>query len=745
MQLVRWVVFSVASIAFLALLSRYDSLPNEIAARLGRSPETELAEAIAVLRDRDPKAADALQSLTDARRRQAIEAMLRAEKRMPEGDSIRVAERLAKDVGQGSRSTSVDAARYELALLASDPRLVRTRTERNSFIAGNATVVDAIGAVRAIGAEGSAVADVAIADYLSDVEKVAAAPAAYRAVADDPIGIMLFDEERDAKLRQFYLTANANHDHPDWLKAVIAETVQASGRGDSPFRLTSLAGGADEDEDETANLSVGDVVRIAYDNHPLFQQIVSDDLQLSEDDRRPTPVVVALFREHGELIRLATGPKGNVPRSEILDVLFANDDFLERWRIDKGETDTATLELVAHFADLQKSKPGVWREARYSPLALQLEEAAPRHANEVLEEYGPDDIATLLLSGYEESAAKATEAVARFGDIAIVVLQMYADEAAGNEGLFHRALRNPDVGVRIVPFVASKGDDGLTKLESDIKWLDKYFHPDGRPRNEVAWYEAVPIVGAPAKVAANLVQGHPSTWEELGWAAVDVADGALLVATFGASAAKAPVQQAAKQAAKQAGKQAAKAAAIQSGRRLATNTTRLAARQARKQLGRSLLRGAAALRLVGKAAVITGKAVSAAWKAFMYVLSATYKARATVIRTAGDIRKAWGRVPQSVWRAVYGGLLASSMYVRVRDRTLPNAHLVGEELGRFAGKTVAAIGKTGATMFAAAIDEVFGHPPQWLVGWIAYAVMCVATAVIAWQARPWLRRRIVYV
>jgi hypothetical protein len=745
MRVIRWVVFSVASIAFLALLSRYDSLPNEIAARLGRSPEAELAEAITVLRDRDPKAADALQSLTDARRRRAIEAMLRAEKRLPGGDSIRVAERLAKDVGQGTDSASVDAARYELALLASDPHLVRTRAERDSFIAGNATVVDAIGSVRTIGDEGSAVADVAIADYLSDVEKVAASPASYRAVADDPIGVMLFDEERDAKLRQFYLTANANHDNPDWLKAVIAQTVQPSGSGDSPFRLTSLAKGADEDEDGTDAYSVGDVVRIAYDNHPLFQQTFFDDLQLPEDDRRPAPVVVALYREHGELIRLATGPKGNVPRSEILDVLFANDDFLERWRIEKGETDKATLELVAHFADLQKSKPGVWREARYSPLALQLDEAAPRHANEVLEQYGPDDIATLLLSGYEESAAKATEAVARFGDIAIVVLQMYADEAAGNAGLFHRALRNPDVGVRIVPFVASKGDDGLTKLESDIGWLDKYFHPDGRPRDEVVWYEAVPIVGAPAKVAANLVHGHPSTWEELGWAAVDVADGALLVATFGASAAKAPAQQAAKQAAKQAGKQAAKAAAIQSGRRLATNTTRLAARQARKQLGRSLLRGAAALRLVGKTAVITGKAVSAAWKAFKYVLSATYKACATVIRTADDIRRVWGRVPQSVRRAVYGGLLASSMYVRARDRTLPNTHLVGEELGRFAGKTVTAAGKTGATMFAAAIDEVFGHPPQWLVGWIAYAGMCVVTAVIAWQARPWLRRRVVYV
>lgn len=745
MRVTRWIVFSVASIAFLALLSRYESLPNEIAARLGRSPETELAEAITVLRDRDPKAADALQSLTDARRRRAIEAMLRAEKRMPGGDSIRVAERLAKDVGQGSDSASVDAARYELALMASDPHLVRTRAERDSFIAGNATVVDAIGSLRAIGDDGSAAADVALADYLSDVEKVAASPAAYRAVADDPIGIMLFDQERDAKLRQFYLTANANRDHPDWLKAVIAQTVQASARGDSPFRLTSLAKGAAEDEEAMDAFSVGDVVRIAYDNHPLFQQTFFDDLQLAEDDRRPAPVVVALFREHGDLIRLATGPKGNVPRSEILDVLFANDDFLERWRIEKGESNNATLELVAHFADLQKSKPGVWREARYSPLALRLEEAAPRHANEVLEEYGPDDIATLLLSGYEESAVKATQAVARYGDLAIVVLQRYADEAGGPNGLFHSALRNPEVDFRIVPFVAAKGDEGLTELEKNVRWLDRDFHPDGRPRDETEWYEAIPIAGGPSKVAANWLRGHPSTWEELGWAAVDVADGALLVATFGASAAKAPAQQAAKQAAKQAGKQAAKAAAIQSGRRLATNTTRLAARQARKQLGRSLLRGAAALRLVGKAAVIAGKAVSAAWKAFKYVLSATYKACATVIRTADDIRKVWGRVPQSVRRAVYGGLLASSMYVRVRDRTLPNAHLVGEELGRFAGKTVTAAGKTGATMFAAAIDEVFGHPPQWLVGWIAYASMCVVTAGIAWQARPWLRRRVVYV
>lgn len=744
MRITRWIIFSFSALALVALLSRYDSLPNELSGQLGQSPETELAATIDTLRDRDPAAADALQSLSDTRRRRVIEAMLRTEKRKAAGDGVRTAERLARLIDGGAGSHSSEEARYHLALMASDPALIKTRAERDSFIAGNATVVDAIGSIRPVDEHGAMVADQAIGDFLRDLERVEEAPADYRPVADDPIGIMLFDDEVDLKVRQFYLTTNSNADHPDWLKAVIAQTVQASRRGTAPFRLTSLANTSPNHE-PPEQLSVADVVRIAYNHHPLFQQSFFDDLALPEEERRPAPVVVALFRDYGELIRIATGPKGDVPRSEILDVLFANEDFVERWRIERGESEKATLELAAHFANLQKSSPAVWREARYSPLALRLQEAAPLYANEVLEQFGPDDIATLLLSGYEDTAAKATEAVARFGDLAIVVLQMYADEAGGSDGLFHRALQNPNVGVRIVPFVAAKGDEGLTKLESDIGWLDKYFHPDGRPRDEVVWYEAVPVVGAPAKVVANWSKGHPSTWGELGWAAVDLADGALLVATFGASAAKSPAQQAAKQAAKRAAKQGAKMAAIQSGKRLAANTTRIAARQARKQIGRSLLRGGAALRLVGTAAMITGKVVSSAWKAFGYVLSATYKACATVVSTAGDLRRAWGRVPQSVRRAVYGGLLAASMYVRVRERTIPNLPVVGEEIARFAGKTITAAGKTGATMFAAAIDEVFGHPPQWLVGWVAYVGMCLVAAVIAWQSRPWLRRRVIYV
>jgi hypothetical protein len=745
MAIIRWIVFCVATFVLVALLSRIDSLPDQLAERLQGSPQTHVAAAIKQLTTRDPAAASALQGLDDARRRRAVEAVLRAEARRPSGDPLRTAEQIAATLDGRSTEHSVEEARYRLALLAMDRDLdlAAGPEQRTSFIVANGTVIDALEDLGRAGGPAADVADKALADYLGGLGKVAATPADYRAVADDPIGIMLFDEVRDPKLRQFYLTANANSKHQDWLKAVIAESVQPSGQDGSPFRLTSFAK-LEKEDDAPEPLSVGDVVRVAHDNHPLFQQTFFDDFELPEEDRRPTSVVVELFREHGPLIRLATGPKGNVPRSEILDVLFANDDFLERWSIEQGDTEEARLALVAHLADVQKSKPGVWREARFSPLALQLDEKAGRHADAVLDKYGPDDIATLLLGGYEDSVAVAAEAVDRYGDLAIVILQTYADEAGGGNGIFHRALQNPKVGSRIVPYIAVKGEQALTDVQSDVRWLDKHFHSDGTPRDEVVWYEAAPFVGAPAKVAANWVNGHPSTWEELGWAAVDVADSALLVATFGASAAKAPVQQAAKQAAKQGLKQGAKAAAIRGGKSVAAAGTRESARQARKQIGKSLLRSATAVRLTGVPVVAAGRAMSAAWKALEYVLTRAYQACAAVVRNANEIRKTWARVPPTIRRAVYGGLLAASLYVRIRDRTIPNLHLVGAELGRFVGKTASAFGQTVAAMVAAAVDEILGERMRTFTGWVAYLTACCAAFSVAWRAQPWAKRRVVY-
>ena len=750
MKNTRWIVFVASVAVLLGLLSRYDSLPQAIAMRLSPSPEIELRNAIATLQGRNPEAAGILQSLTDSRRRRSVEAVLRSERARPGGDTVRSAERLAEGIEGEHDEVTLEEARYELALLSTEQDLAQSSEERTSFIVANATVLDAIDSIRSLPDGGAHVAGMATSSFLTDLRKVTSDPAAFRAVANDPIGIMLFDEVDDSEVRKFYLAANADSKHPDWLKAIIAETARASAHGTSPFRVASYSSDSIVEGDEDSLPSVGEVVRVAYENHPLFQQSFFDDMELAESDRRPAPVVVALFKEHGELIRLAAGPKGNVPRSEILDVLFANEDFLDRWKLEKGESTDSLVRLTAHLSDVQKSKPGVWREARYSPLALRLDVVAPSHSNDVLEKYGPDDIAALLLSGYETSAAKAAEAVSRFGDLAIVVLRMYADETGGEEGMVHRALLNPKVGIRVVPYVAKMGDEALSQLEEDSRWCDKYFDEEGRPRKDVEGYEAIPFVGAPAKVAANWTKGHPSTWEEIGWAAVDVADTALLVATFGASSAIAPAKEAGKQAAKTTAKAGAKAAVIRGGKALASDaartSTREVAREARKQIGRSLLRGSAGLglRVIGTTKRIAGGGMSAAWLALKWVLSSGYRTSIAVVSKANELRKFWGRVPQSVRRAVYGGLLAASMYLRVRDRTLPNSPLLGEELGSFAGSVVDAVGKTGATAFGAFVGEVAGLRDPVTVGWVAYGIACALAAAVAWRSRPWERRAMVY-
>ena len=564
MKIIRTSIFAASLLVVLGLLSQYATLPDALAKRFAPPQQAALENAIATLSTRDPNAAKLLRSVQDNRDRRAIEATLREQQSLPNGDPVRSAELIAQHLNdtEGSPATQ----RYELAKIAGDTALLRTQAERDAFLIAHGTALDALSSLRAVPEHGPAIADQSAMDYMARLRGATAHPALFRRTASDPIAMLLFDEVTDEAVRDFYIRSNDDRTHPDWLKEIIAVSVQGVPKAASPMRLTSYAGSKDESGDEPPAISVGDVVRVAYDNHPIFQQTIFDDLALPEAHRRPPAVVVSLFQEYGPIIRMAVGPAGNVPRSEILDVIFANEDFIENASDRDGRE--APAKLAAHFAYLQKSKPGVWREARYSPLALRLEKEAPNDANIVLEKYGPDGVATLLFTGYEDSLPKATKCVAQFGDLAITVLQIYSDEQGGSNGLFHRALMNPTIGTRIVPFVASKSDQGLTQVEDNIGWLDKFFKEDGTPREE-SWMEAIPFVGAPANVVKNIVNGHPNEWSELGWAALDVADVGLLVCTFGASATKQPAQQAAKQAAKAAALKAARQAAIESTRAVA--------------------------------------------------------------------------------------------------------------------------------------------------------------------------------
>lgn len=737
MSIIRTGIFAFSLLAFAGLLSQYSTLPDALAQRFAPPQQAALERAIAALATRDPDAANILRSLHDDRDRRAIEAALREQQSLPGGDAVRTAETIARNLKEDK--APLVTHRFELAKLAGDKNLLPTEAERDAFVAAHGTALDALASLQDVPEQGKAIAEQSVSEYLTQLRQAVSRPALFRRTASDPIAMMLFQEVEDEKIRDYYLRANENGTHPDWLREVIALSVQGDGGNGSPMRLTSFSRSQDDEGDEPPPLSVGDVVRVAYENHPVFEQSVFDDLALPAAQRRPAAVVVTMFQEYGPIIRMAVGPAGNVPRSEILDVIFANEDFIEE-TADRDGRD-APAKLAAHFAFLQKSKPGVWREARYSPLALRLERAAPDDANIVLERYGPDDIATLLFTGYEESLPKATKSVAQFGDLAITVLQMYSDEEGGANGLFHRALMNPRIGTRIVPFVASRqGQEvGLTKVADNIGWLDKYFKEDGTPREE-SYLETIPFVGGPANVVSNMVKGHPNEWSELGWAALDVADVALVVGTWGGSL----TTQSAKQTAKATARQAARKAAIGGAREGVAIATRAAARTARSQLGMSLLRTA---RVAGMAITFTGRVLTRTWKVLKYVLSASHQAIVTAMTKANELRKAWGSVSPAVRRAVYGGLLTATLYVRLRYKTVPELHLFGEELGEFAGGIVKQAGRTMATAFAAFVDEAFGGVLGRfgrLSGWVAYLFAIGLFGAMAWKTRPMLGRKVRY-
>src|SRR5208337_5198661 len=139
-----------------------------------------------------------------------------------------------------------------------------------------------------------------------------------------------------------------------------------------------------------------------------------------------------------------------------------------------------------------------------------------------------DDIASLLYAGYENEVVFAAEAVSKFGDLAIYILNHYEGSKR-----FHEALKDNGVGPRLIPYVAKFGDQGIERLQENKGWLDKYFQLDGTPKEE-EWWTQLPG-GAAINLARNWAKGYPNEWSELGWAGLDVADAALAVASLGGS------------------------------------------------------------------------------------------------------------------------------------------------------------------------------------------------------------------
>jgi hypothetical protein len=241
-----------------------------------------------------------------------------------------------------------------------------------------------------------------------------------------------------------------------------------------------------------------------------------------------------VIETYGDTLEITTKRYG-LPLLETTEVIYANPEVLNTyWATHGGGRERAEFQ-AALLSGVYKEHPSVWTYARATPLALQLYLDAPQHAEVVLERYGSNP--GFLLEIYDTYGPHATTddtvllvnviaSLAQYKDVAARLLFDYRDNRE-----FRSAISNPAIGTRIVPFVA-RFPEMLVAVNVDPRYVDKYFYADGRLKDADQWWEAVPG-GSILKLAANLKNGYPCDWGEVGWAVFDVADVGLMVFTAG--------------------------------------------------------------------------------------------------------------------------------------------------------------------------------------------------------------------
>ena len=335
--------------------------------------------------------------------------------------------------------------------------------------------------------------------YLAFLEDAKKQPDIWQKAKDDPLFVFLAIHGVKNELLTFYDKEKI------WLDDVLF------------LLITSV--------DEEMEIDFNSVLSVIEKYHPAFRDAIAVmGKQLAQDKEHEKDSVAGiisifqLFNNYGDVISTCVDNK--IPLDELLNVMLANPDFCEQYEKD----------LVARLVKIHSEQPDTWKSAD-QPLVLQFSQDVPNLANELNRKYPAGYIASLLYLKYDDCVPQAAAAIDRFGDLAILVLNQYCESE-----LFKKHLKDKELGVRIIPFVADsqKGDDqGLEQLAQNKKWLDKYFDTEGNLKEE-EWWTILPG-GALVKFGKNVAAGLPNTWSELGWAGLDVADAALLIVTMGAS------------------------------------------------------------------------------------------------------------------------------------------------------------------------------------------------------------------
>jgi hypothetical protein len=618
-------------------------------------PEAKIKDTVERLRNEHPGAAKFFGELEDQRDKLAAAAQIQH--------------------AQEKKRSSLDwlAAEYSSGRLATRQRLLKmTLDKRNALLSDE----DRIGFVAGYEtfSNGLAEASPALAtDYVSALEHLQGT-ADWGAVKDDPTSLVVWKElaRERPDLWTFYVQ------NREWMRQPLAD-MDAAGSDDSRQLMIR-------------------VVQAAKDYHPLVQEAVTAH-QLEVFG-------LLLFEEHGPILKGLRDRQ--VPLNEALELVYAYQDELPGRKASLHEKEAKVTEL----STFRTRKPAVWQLAsKGAPDVLWLDRMVPDLSDALCRKYGEQDIAVLLRTSYADDVRVAAQALVKFGDVAFYYLSSHAAQPGSR---LRNLMRRAEVGVRAIPYYAKFGDKGIDQLEDDVRWLNEWFDAEGneiKPQGE--WLKAVPFVGAPLNVAIKLGQGRPITGEEIGWAALDVADCVLLVASFGTSSAAT----AARKGAEATGKAMLKSAGRRAEAKIICEAAEHAATKAVIATTRGpVLRGL--LRIAGRVAESAEQLVS--------------KARTTLRFGADKVGQgldAWHSVPPTIRRSVYRGLLAVSLAVVVKERTLPILldPEYAKKIGQFVGQVVADAGKSAAIAIATALNEMLRNlagniPWQWIIVPTVWAV-----------------------
>jgi len=569
--------------------------------------------------------------------------------------------------------------------------------------------------------------------WLQRLETAKADPAIWALVRDNPLALTSDLILSDQEARDYYAS------HQAWVDDLIAALMQ------TVDDEASLAPIADQSLEENAGdfalpapsvVRVDTVLEIAMGLHPHLRAAI-DQPQV---DAVMAAVIFLTFAEHREL--MAELCAQSIPPTEAVEVLLLNGDAIQN-----ADQSLDTVQTAARLARVYRDKKRVWDQARREPLVLRFDEAAPEFSQSLIERFPQHGIPSLVITQYPEAAPAAAAAIDRYGELAIAVLVHYAPSER-----FRKLLGDEQLGYRTAMVAAMEGDVGLEKLAGDPRYLAKLLDEQGTPR-KADWWQAVPVVGGIANVARNFATDRPSDWSEMGWAAWDVVDAALIVGSLGASKLATEVgKQGLKTAARVAGREAAASAGTRTAAVVTTRTPSLLEGIA-KTSARSTSRAAG-----GLAVSTSGEMAAAA--ARVGILSASLRIGSRVVvlvvrpmvavsaqayQTTRLVFAAAARMPPAIRLWVTRGLLGISLMAR----TPRMAAIIAGSIADFTTSMVDELGKR--------VDEVksmIGFPldGEGVIGrglqrFAYFAILMLIAAGATWtlmrparRQRHWLRR-----